>query len=107
MHTYLCLYRGFVLVHGGFCLGIEKFKKCDVTCSWNPTYPCHKLSHLLGPSSVTYFIDGPYGEVRRRLTYGTQNNYSLISVNKKKIYYVFFSFARNLYNYGPMLLCRP
>src|SRR6218665_2670118 len=25
--------------------------------------PCHKLSHLLGPpppSSVTYFVDGPY-----------------------------------------------
>ena len=24
--------------------------------------PCHKLSHLLGPlpSSVTYFMDGPY-----------------------------------------------
>ena len=28
-----------------------------------PPPPCHKLSHLLGPpqpSSVTYFMDGPF-----------------------------------------------
>src|SRR6218665_2960925 len=40
----------------------EIFLKCDATCSWTPP-PCHKLSHLLGPpppSSVTYFMDGPY-----------------------------------------------
>ena len=38
----------------------KKIYKRDVTCSW-PS-PCHKLSHLLGhlPSSVTYFMDGPY-----------------------------------------------
>ena len=37
------------------------FYKCDVT-ALDPL-PCHKLSHLLGPSttsSVTYFMDGPY-----------------------------------------------
>src|SRR6218665_276714 len=27
---------------------MKKFKKCDVTCYWT-TFPCHKLSHLLGP----------------------------------------------------------
>src|SRR6218665_474776 len=35
--------------------------KCDVTSSIPPS-PCHKLSHLLGPSppsSVTYFMNGP------------------------------------------------
>ena len=75
MHTYICLYRGFILVSGRFCpwgfvrgffvwrvlhnrkLNItfnfrfymhEHFFKCDVTCSWTPP-PCHKLSHLLGP----------------------------------------------------------
>ena len=39
---------------------IKFFYKCVVTCSL-PPLPCHKLSHLLGPSppsSVTYFMDG-------------------------------------------------
>src|SRR6218665_2445992 len=66
---FFCL-KGFV--RGGFCLSpllsenirynrklnitfnfrfhmFEFFLKCDVTCSWTPS-PCHKLSHLLGPS---------------------------------------------------------
>ena len=34
--------------------------KHDVTMLLTPS-PCHKLSHLLGPpSSMTYFMDGPF-----------------------------------------------
>src|SRR6218665_3191700 len=35
------------------------FKKCDITCSWTPSSVtnCHTFSD---PSSVTYFMDGPY-----------------------------------------------
>src|SRR6218665_2239329 len=33
----------------------EFFLKCDVTCSWPPP-PCHKLSHLLGPSLLEHDI---------------------------------------------------
>ena len=40
----------------------KKIKKCDVTCSWTPI-PLSQTSHFLGPSgpsSVTYFMDGPF-----------------------------------------------
>src|SRR6218665_2592467 len=41
----------------------EIFLKCDVKSPWTPPPPCHKLSHLLGPpppSTITYFMNGPY-----------------------------------------------
>ena len=37
------------------------FLKCDVTCSWTLA-----LSHLGPPLSVTYFMDGPDPDLRKR-----------------------------------------
>src|SRR6218665_3625953 len=61
---YICYNRKLkITLNFMFQMYDKKIYKCDVTCSLPPTpNPCHKLSHLLGPStpsSVTYFMDGP------------------------------------------------
>src|SRR6218665_1252336 len=61
LSEYICYNRKLsITLNFMFHMYDKNIYKCDVTCSLAPS-PCHKLSHLLGPlgpSSVTYFMDG-------------------------------------------------
>jgi len=39
---------------------MKKIEKCNVTCSWIPLPLSQTVTPSRTPSSVTYFIDGPY-----------------------------------------------
>src|SRR6218665_446579 len=63
LSQYICYNRKLnITLNFMFYMYDKNLYKRDVTCSFPPS-PCNKLSHLLGPplpSSVTYFMDGPY-----------------------------------------------